>query len=414
MNEIINKYMNEITPEEASLFDESLEGVVTTSEISSEQQARIHAAVMRKAGFEMKEIISVKRTKKRTLAIVVIAAAIACLCGFTAYSGIKYFYGNAFKYRITNNGKEITGDIRNLESTTQPFNGVVLENTFKDIDITVEGIVSDTGRDCALLTARKTDGTPFAENDEKLFAAGLQMDIPCDMECFEGKEINDASELYWGGDSVHCELNDDGSLSITIDNTWKMGDEEYDYIFGFGDIFSYRNIEEIDDEYTNYLNSFSDLDNFGVFLGITSIEDYNKKLEAHKLTYRSFSDDLYEGTFIIKAHITDKTLTISPDENDYGMKIMLSGVTCTMIGDGKRFLELAETEPDGEGDGIVDVTFKTDNGEEFTEKFSFSIYSDYEPGSDSSEVVLSSGFSQFTDPYKVTEILINGNTLWKK
>ncbi|MBR1422284.1 MAG: hypothetical protein IJ571_02420 [Ruminococcus sp.] len=391
--------------------------------LSDDEQQRILSSVMRKAGIEMKRTTSVKRTKKRTIFIALIAAAAACLSGITAYAVYHYNYGNAFKSKAADNGETISGDINELESTTQPFNGVVLENTFKDIDITVEGIVSDIGRDYALVTARKTDGTAFAEGDEKRFEAGLQMCIPYSyMDHFKGKEINDASQLHWGQESVNCELNDDGSLSITIANDWKIGDEDYDIILGFGDIFSFRYSEEMDDEYINFLNSLNDLDDLGVYNGAVVTGEYDRKLAAHKKLYRDLANEYYEGSFIIKAHISENDFIIEPEENDYGMRIVLSGMTCTIKGDGKNFLELAGTEPDDMGCGNVDVTFRLDNGEENTVTSSFSIAEHSyitddgfiaEADDDRSAALTYTNFSQFTDPYKVTEILINGRTLWK-
>ena len=253
-----------LTEDDAAEFENTFADFETGACVTKNSQQRILSSVMRKAGFEMKE----KRTKKRTISIAVIAAAAACLCGFTAFAVYQYNYGNAFKSKLADNGKTVTGDVHELESTTQPFNGVILENTFTDIDFTVEGVVSDVGRDYALVTARKTDGTAFAEGDDKRFEAGLQMCIPCNTDYFNGKEINDTSELYWGYQSVNCELNDDGSLSITMSNDWKIGDEEYDVILGFGDLFSYQYSEEIDELYTNYLNSFTDLN-------CVSIDEYN-------------------------------------------------------------------------------------------------------------------------------------------
>ena len=412
MKERLNALENDLSMTAADMFADELAEIDDQTEIGDDPKQRILSSVMRKAGFEMKE----KRTKKRTISITVIAAAAACLCGFTAFAVYQYNYGNAFKSKLADNGKTVTGNVHELESTTQPFNGVILENTFTDINFTVEGVVSDVGRDYALVTARKTDGTPFAESDEERFEAGLQMCIPCNTDYFNGKEINDTSDLYWGYQSVNCELNDDGSLSITMSNDWKIGDEEYDVILGFGDLFSYQYSEEIDELYTNYLNSFTDL-------GCESIDEYNQKLAAHKQLCHDLADEYYEGSFIIKAHISENDFIITPEENDYGQRIVLSGMTCTISGDGKSFLELSGAEPDDSGCGYVELTFRLDNGEENTVTGSFSVAEHSfitdegfiaETDDDRSAVSSYTNFTRFTDPYKVTEILINGKTLWKK
>ena len=419
MEERLNALENDLSMTAADMFADELAEIDDQTEIGDDPKQRILSSVMRKAGFEMKE----KRTKKRTISIAVIAAAAACLCGFTAFAVYQYNYGNAFKSKLADNGKTVTGNVHELESTTQPFNGVILENTFTDINFTVEGVVSDVGRDYALVTARKTDGTPFAESDEERFEAGLQMCIPCNTDYFNGKEINDTSELYWGYQSVNCELNDDGSLSITMSNDWKIGDEEYDVILGFGDLFSYQYSEEKDDVYIDYLNSLAGLNGLSVYNGGETAKEYEQKLAAHKQLCHDLADDYYEGSFIIKAHISDNDFIITPEENDYGQRIVLSGMTCTISGDGKSFLELSGAEPDDSGCGYVELTFRLDNGEENTVTSSFSVAEHSyitdegfiaETDDDRSAVLLYTNLTRFTDPYKVTEILINGKTLWKK
>lgn len=419
MEERLNALENDLSMTAADMFADELAEIDDQTEIGDDPKQRILSSVMRKAGFEMKE----KRTKKRTISIAVIAAAAACLCGFTAFAVYQYNYGNAFKSKLADNGKTVTGNVHELESTTQPFNGVILENTFTDINFTVEGVVSDVGRDYALVTARKTDGTPFAESDEERFEAGLQMCIPCNTDYFNGKEINDTSELYWGSASVNCELNDDGSLSITMSNDWKIGDEEYDVILGFGDLFSCQYSEEKDDVYIDYLNSLAGLNGLSVYNGGETAKEYEQKLAAHKQLCHDLADEYYEGSFIIRAHISENDFIIAPEEYDYGMRIVLSGMTCTISGDGSKFIELAGTAPDNDGQGEAEITFKMDNGEEYTENCSFTITEHnymveggtvHDPECDSSTVWIYSNLSRFTDPYKVNEIMINGKTLWKK
>ena len=249
------------------------------------------------------------------------------------------------------------------------------------------------------------------------------MCIPCNTDYFNGKEINDTSELYWGYQSVNCELNDDGSLSITMSNDWKIGDEEYDIILGFGDLFSYQYSEEKDDEHTDYLNSLAGLNGLSVYNGGETAKEYEQKLAAHKQLCHDLADEYYEGSFIIKAHISDNDFIITPEENDYAQKVVLSGMTCTISGDGERFLKLAGAAPDNDGTGKADITLKFDNGEEYTETCLFTITEHsymveggtvHDPECDSSTVWIYSNLSRFTDPYKVNEIMINGKTLWKK
>ena len=174
MEERLNALENDLSMTAADMFADEIAEIDDQTEIGDDPKQRILSSVMRKAGFEMKE----KRTKKRTISIAVIAAAAACLCGFTAFAVYQYNYGNAFKSKPADNGKTVTGNVHELESTTQPFNGVILENTFTDINFTVEGVVSDVGRDYALVTARKTDGTPFAESDEER-RSGLKLVCKC-------------------------------------------------------------------------------------------------------------------------------------------------------------------------------------------------------------------------------------------
>ncbi|SEK40994.1 hypothetical protein [Ruminococcus albus] len=352
-----------------------------------------------------------KNSFKKIRLTVIAAAAVVGLCGFT-YTFYKYNYGNAFTNREIEPGKTMSGDIHDLESTTQPFDGVVLENTFTDIDITIEGIVSEIGSDDLILTAKKKDGTPFAESDEVLFNAALGMCIPYDMiESFKGKEINDASELAWRDGDVHCALNDDGTLSITVTNTWKISNDDHDVILGFRDIAAWRYTEEKDEQYVNFLNSVIDVHNSADF-EIKNVEEFNKKFDACKQILRGISDDYYEGNFVVKCHISADEFVISPDENDYGQQIRISGMDCQIRGDSKLFIELAETIPDERMGVDVEVTFKLEDGDEFTDTGKF--FCNEIEETNETEAFTSVSFSRFADPYKITEIQINGRTLWKR
>ncbi len=395
-----------------------------------DQQQRILSSVMRKAGIDMKETFSVKRTKKKRISIAAAAIAAACLCGFTAYAVYQYNYGNAFKNRENAEGEVITGDVQELESTTQPFDGVIMENTFTDVDITVEGVVCETGVDHLLLTASKKDGTPFAESDEVVFRSGFGMCIPIQYNAyFKDKEGIDVSELYWGDDPVMCELNDDGTLSIMIDNTWKCDEGEYDIILGFKDIYSYDPGTRTEEENEEYVNAECELLNNSDKLGlnyhsdgkaaeVSDIEENKKLVEALTECYSHYSDERYEGEYIVKCHIVPNERRITPEENDHGMDIQLSGLDISIRGDGDKFLELAGLER-GNNIGEVNVTIRLENGEEITEKAEYQLtdnteYLEDDPELYPLEVFLGKTLSRFTDPYTVNEILINGNILWKK
>ncbi len=96
MKERLNALENDLSMTAADMFADELAEIDDQTEISNDAEQRILSSVMRKAGFEMKE----KRTKKRTISIAVIAAAAACLCGFTAFAVFQYNYGNAFKSKL--------------------------------------------------------------------------------------------------------------------------------------------------------------------------------------------------------------------------------------------------------------------------------------------------------------------------
>ncbi|SEK41248.1 hypothetical protein [Ruminococcus albus] len=84
---------------------------------------------------------------------------------------------------------------------------------------------------------------------------------------------------------------------------------------------------------------------------------------------------------------------------------------CQIRGDSKLFIELAETIPDERRGVDVEVTFKLEDGDEFTDTGTFYCHEIEE--TNETEAFTSVSFSRFADPYKITEIQINGGTLWR-
>ncbi len=429
MDKELYDLLENVTAEELTPAAEMLEEIAEKSALPNDMGSRIHSSVMRKAGFEMKGT-NEKKTRRHSKRFVgfMIAAAVLCVGSITAYAMYQFNYGNAFKNRENAEGEAITGDVQELESTTQPFDGIIMENTFTDVDITVEGVVCETGVDHLLLTASKKDGTPFAESDEVVFRSGFGMCIPIQYNpYFKDKEEIDVSELYWGDDPVKCELNDDGTLSIMIDNTWKCDEGEYDIILGFKDLYSYDPGTRTEEQNEEFVNAECELLNKSDKLGLnyhndgnaaerSDIEENKKLVEALTECYSHYSDERYEGDYIVKCHIVPNERSITPEENDYGMDIQLSGLDISIRGDGERFSELAGLEP-GNNNGVVNVTIRLENGEEITEEVEYQLTDNTEFLEDDPElypleVFLGKTLSRFTDPYKVTEILINGKRLW--
>lgn len=223
---------------EAEIITSEFSVISDQSEISNDAQQRILSSVMRKAEFEMKNNKTVKKTRRHSKRIITIAAAAALLTTGAISAGAYYMANrgtwNAVKYKFEGSDSVLTDSQINeaaetIERITAP-NGMCEKNNFDELDITYEGTVADQDDMQMLFTIRRKDGKPFEEKEGYIwmykYTEGLYT--------YEGDDT-----LYPNyHDLSAITLNDDGSLSATIDGYvfYSPDLDEYDYRLGFADL----------------------------------------------------------------------------------------------------------------------------------------------------------------------------------
>ena len=106
MDKMLDDLAYGISEDSAEMFDSVYAGFEKNASVTADEQERILSSVMRKAGFDMKENISIKKTGRisRRISVIIIAAAMLLIGSVTAaayYAGyrledgqiIRKFYG---------------------------------------------------------------------------------------------------------------------------------------------------------------------------------------------------------------------------------------------------------------------------------------------------------------------------------
>ncbi|MCH5348228.1 MAG: hypothetical protein J1E40_02800 [Oscillospiraceae bacterium] len=111
MDKMLDDMAYGISEDSAEMFDSVYAGFEKNASVTAYEQERILSSVMRKAGFDMKEIASIKKTRKisKRIAGMVIAAAVILTAGITIFAaesgGISrlkdYFDKTRDKYDIS-------------------------------------------------------------------------------------------------------------------------------------------------------------------------------------------------------------------------------------------------------------------------------------------------------------------------
>ena len=206
--------------------------------LTDEQQQRILSSVMRKAGSEMKENMTEKKTRKHNRRFVGIIAA-AALIGAGAVGTSAYYMAdrgtwNAVKYKFEGSDSVLTEEQINeaaetIERITAP-SGVCEKNTFDELDITYEGTVADQDDMEMMFTIRRKDGKSFEEKKNYTWMVKYS-------DAFYAYE-NEDTLYHTYGPCGHFKLNPDGSLSLALDGYifYNNAHEDYDYRLGFIDL----------------------------------------------------------------------------------------------------------------------------------------------------------------------------------
>ncbi len=121
----------------------------------------------------------------------------------------------------------------------------MLAESFEDIDFTIDGLTkTHSDRGALWITAYKTNGEPFVCPKDECFL------LPCTLYVrAEGLtlDMSDEENIFYTytPDLTPCEINDDGTLSILLDNIDWQEDTSEVYL-GFGDMIRVKR----DDYYT--------------------------------------------------------------------------------------------------------------------------------------------------------------------
>lgn len=226
------------TENDCEEMENELEDFMSAAFIGDEQQQRILSSVMRKAGFEMKENITVKKTKRHGKRFVGFIAAAAVL-GAGAVTASGYYIANrgtwnAVKYKFEGSNSVVSDEQINEAAGTieriTTMNGECEINTFEDVDITYEGTVADQDNMQMMFTIKRSDGIPFEEKDGYIWMVKYS-------EGLYAYENDDTLYSVYHDSSV-ITINEDGSLSLALDGFiyYNSDFDEYDYRLGFVDI----------------------------------------------------------------------------------------------------------------------------------------------------------------------------------
>ena len=226
-----------VTESGAARLEAELAEFGENAPITDGEQQRILSSVMRKAGLEMKDNITVKRTRRHSRRFVgfVVAAAVigAGAIGSSAYYMANRGTWNAVKYKFEGSDSVLTDEQINeaaetIERITAP-GGVCEVNTFEELDITYEGTVADQDMQM-LFTIRRKDGQPFEEKENYVWMYKYTEGL------YAYEDDDTLYPVYHDLSAIN--FNDDGSLSATVDGYvfYRAGFDEYDYRLGFVDL----------------------------------------------------------------------------------------------------------------------------------------------------------------------------------
>lgn len=211
MEERLNALLNSTSPEEAELLSEEFAEFEAGAELPDEAAQHILSSVMRKAGFEMNENITVtkvKRKKRGKRLFILIAAVLMIILGTIgagAYFLNKQGIINGMNLRMWNLREATEEELELLNGMTST-KGRLIENTFEEVDVSYDGVVCDGMQMIVILTLKKKDGTPLKAPEGYEWSAAYTEESS--LSPFAGKP----DRRYF---SQALTENDDGSLSLT-------------------------------------------------------------------------------------------------------------------------------------------------------------------------------------------------------
>ncbi|MBR1422286.1 MAG: hypothetical protein IJ571_02430 [Ruminococcus sp.] len=325
MDKELYDLLENVTAEELMPAAELLEEIAEKSKsaLPNDMGSRIHSCVIRKAGIEMKGTNEKKigRHSKRFVGAMVAAAVLVTgAIGAGAYAAYNngFFNGAKALYPDTELSDK---DIDNIASITGEWNGEVFENTFDGLEFTIDGTVNDGQTSCVMLTVSKTNGEPFTlEEGEHYYFKYGGGSVPFD------DYHNEPDPAYR---EYKTQLNEDGTLSVIMYNTWppveNAPEKESKFQARFVELYK----SDMSKEYFD--NELADA-------ALPCLLDRNetadgKPTDEHDSAYQAIIDKIatekYDGSFTFSFELTDavQPITILPEDNEYGYEITI-GCIC--------------------------------------------------------------------------------------
>lgn len=332
MNKEIRQVINEFTPK-------------------TEAKDRIYQRLMQTET----KVRSVKATRSFSKRAVAFAAAAAVLGTGAIGAGAYAAYNNGFfngAKALYPNTELSDKDIDNIAGITGDWNGEVIENTFDGLDFTIDGTVNDGQTSCVMLTVSRTDGEPFTlgEGEHYYFKYGGGA-VPAD-----DPDYPDYHEPDLAYREYKTQLNEDGTLSVIMYNTWppveNAPEEESKFQARFVELYK----SDMSEEY--FYNELADA-------AMPCLLDRNetadgKPTEAHDSAYQAIIDEIatekYDGSFTFSFELTDavQPITILPEDNEYGYEITIG---CICIQGSAENDDFAKSKVIGALDNEVTIYF---------------------------------------------------------
>lgn len=359
----LNRLPEYVSENDMARFDDKLSHFGSASGSDKELEDRILSSVMRKAGFEMKETMTVKKTRRHGKRFVGFILA-AALLGAGAVGAAAYTYYNGIWTAMKENFRGVEDEqeaMEKLKSVTNNFEGEVIENTFEGLDFTYEGVVSDSNEAHIIITIRKSDGEPFTLSDDGV------IEIPFTRE---SEKITDGTfdkELF--PDTLGYQIysvNPDGSITadIEIQNVADIYKNDLyfsrnpketisgEYVVSFSNIYVYPDWESynkkaMDEELWDLdpavINNYNNGD----------IKGYEEARDKRFEKMAQYSSEHYDGTLTFTVNTDDNSLHSQTVEGDTTVEVSVSNIS----------LSAKITNENG-----YDIYEKTDNENETSER----------------------------------------------
>ena len=170
-------------------------------------------------------------------AALLIAATIAAGASVTAAAVHHFRIGKSVTQLYTGDISE--SDIDKLSSTTEAWRGSIINETFKDVDFTVDCVTHDLYTDHIWITAARTDGGKFECKDGEVYFIPLEFSHYGNIEGARAYDPVQEGVYYNNSRVIFGTAEQDGTLSIKLD--LDAFDEPLENVFaGFGDIIKIR------------------------------------------------------------------------------------------------------------------------------------------------------------------------------